>query len=71
MLASILKIPGLIWLCKNCVDDGKRCLKECSETLRLPPEFGKKLKNMEAKLVDSKKTSANLSAMLEKEIESK
>ena len=71
MLASILKLPGLIWLCKNCVDDGKRCLKEGSETLRLPPEIGKKLKDIQAKLVDSKKTSANLSAMLEKEIESK
>ena len=65
------KIPGLIWLCKNCVDDGKRCLKEGSETLRLLPEIGKKLNDIEAKLIDSKKTSANLSAMLEKEIEAK
>ena len=66
MLASILKKPGLKWLCKNCVDDGKRSLKEGSETLRLPPEIGKKLNDIEAKLVDSKKTSANLSAVLEK-----
>ena len=71
MLAFILKIPGLIWLCKNCVDDGKRCLKEGSETLRLLPEIGKKLNDIEAKLIDSKITSANLNAMLKKEIEAK
>ena len=66
MLNSIKKAPGLIWLCKDCLQPGKEILN--SEKDKENEEMSSKLEKIEKSLACNQKSAQTLQKSLEKDM---